>query len=118
MTDTAGAARMDATVEDTNHPSFVVAVIVAVPTFTPVTTPRELTVATAVLLLFQTTEGFVAFAGKTEQSICADCPTTIDGLVVFIVREDADIQFFTCVVNSNPFKLPSPVVLSYPIVAE
>ena len=59
---------------DTLLPSLDVAVMVALPMATPVTTPWLLTVATAVLLLAQVRLLSVAFVGATVAVSCNCCP--------------------------------------------
>jgi len=55
------------------EPSVAAAVICVVPKATPVTTPAELTVATAVLLEFHASAGLLAFAGNTvAESVVSD----------------------------------------------
>ena len=56
-------------------PSFAVAVIVAVPALTPVTTPLELTFAILLLEVFQDTALFVAFFGVTVALSVTFLPT-------------------------------------------
>jgi len=56
-------------------PSVARAVIVAVPAATPVTTPDEFTVATAVLLLLQSSIRFVALDGRTVATRVVLAPT-------------------------------------------
>jgi hypothetical protein len=56
-------------------------VIVALPADTPVTTPDELTVATALLLVLQVTDLFVALDGNTVAVSCCVPPTFNDAVV-------------------------------------
>ena len=61
-------------------PSMVVAVIIAVPTATAVTSPVSETVAVFVSLLVQVTSLFVALSGSTVAISCSVPPTTRDML--------------------------------------
>ena len=56
-------------------PSFAVAVIVAVPALTPVTTPLEVTLAILLLEVFQVTALSVAFFGVTVALSVTFLPT-------------------------------------------
>jgi hypothetical protein len=70
-------------------PSVVVAVIVAFPAEIPVTSPVELTVATAVLDDAQTKAGFVAFEGVTVALSWIVCDVSIfdvPGIFIFVTK--------------------------------
>jgi hypothetical protein len=89
-------------------PSVVVTVIVALPAAFPVTTPLELTVATAVLLLAHVTALFVAFVGATVAVSAPVDPTLTGRLVLFRFTLVTAIGF--TVTAQVDFFLPSVVV--------
>lgn len=91
-------------------PSFVFIVIVVEPTAFAVTTPKEETVATEVLLEDQVTDGSVAFSGSTVDTRVSVSPTVIVRLVLFKLTELTGITLALTVTEHDAVLPPSAVV--------
>ena len=89
-------------------PSLAVAVMVQLPTETPVTTPLLFTVATPVLLLVHVTDLFVASDGEIVAVNCA--VALIFTYKVFLLSEMLLTSFGTVTAHEACFPLPSLAV--------
>jgi hypothetical protein len=96
-------------------PSTVVAVIVAVPTAFPVTTPLELTVTIDVLPLDHVTALFAAFAGATVALSAATAPMLTDSVVLLRFTPVTGAGFtVTFVVAVSPPSAVLAVIIAVP----
>ena len=118
VTDILGAT-VTIDVLDLFEPSTVVAVIIAVPAATPVTSPPK-TVATLVLLELQVRPLLVVVMGNTEAVISDGWLAIIDIVVLSNDTPDASILAkagLTTRATKSPFIEPNPVHKSYPKTA-
>jgi hypothetical protein len=101
----------------TSLPSSAVALMVTVPTLTPVTTPvAASTVALELLLLLHTTFWFVALAGKTvaESVVVLPTPTETDPVGVMVMEAtstDLTITLFSAVFPLSSFAVATMVAV-------